>query len=87
MFVCVCVCNDDACFYVLELSRYNRSWNLYDTLGLTHSRFSITSENITLTYIHFQETYPNHKHSLPNPNLNLNLTLTLKVFTLKFYGS
>lgn len=48
----------------------------------TLSYVSITSEDISLTYIHFLKTSPNHNHHLPNfnlnPTLNRNLPLTLK---------
>ena len=54
------------------------------TLRVSHS-VSITSEDITLTYIDFLENYltsnMNHSYYLPKPNLHLNLKC---VFTLKF---
>ncbi len=45
----------------------------------THSRVFMTSEDITLTYIHSLQTCPNHCRYLPNPNryphFNQHLTL------------
>jgi len=72
--------NDNAFLkYTVPVRRQRQQTHHLSLKRLHTHHVYITSGDITLTYIHFLETYPNLNQHMPNPNPYPNQVFTLKL--------